>query len=105
MTISINEICLSVIILSFIVNIIVQLTKDFIPLPTKLWCIIVSMILMISAVFVIGTYKHINISISVIILSIFGSFIISYISMYGFDTFLEIWEKFKSGGNINGDNK
>ncbi len=35
--------------LAFVVNIIVQLTKEIVPLPTKLWCIIVSVVVDIAA--------------------------------------------------------
>ena len=36
---------------AFLTNIIVQLTKGIVPIPTKLWCIIVSLCLCLSSFF------------------------------------------------------
>lgn len=90
-----------VMVLAFVVNIIVQITKEFIPLPTKLWCILVSATVIIGAMLAVVTLGYINFSVTGIILAIIGSFIIAFIAMYGFDTFKELWERFKKGENIN----
>ena len=91
-----------VMMLAFIVNIIVQITKEYIPLPTKLWCILVSASVVIGAMLVAVTLGYINFSVAGIILAIIGSFIVAFIAMYGFDTFKELWKRFKEGENING---
>ena len=91
-----------VMVLAFTVNIIVQTTKEFIPLPTKLWCIIVSAALIIGCVLSLMAAGYIKFSFSAILLGIIGSFIVAFIAMYGFDTFKELWERFKRGENING---
>ena len=88
--------------LAFAVNIIVQITKEFIPVPTKLWCIIVSASVVLGGMLALVSGGHIKFSIVTIILAILGSFIIAFIAMYGFDTFKELWERFKKGENING---
>ena len=90
-----------VMVLAFVVNIIVQFTKEFIIIPTKLWCIIVSASLVVGCVLSIMATGHINFSVFTIILGIIGSFIIAFIAMYGFDTFKELWGRFKEGENIN----
>ncbi|MBE7049159.1 MAG: hypothetical protein E7394_00120 [Ruminococcaceae bacterium] len=90
-----------VMILAFSVNIIVQVTKDFILLPTKLWCIVVSASLIIGCVLSVMAIGYIKFSFLAIILAIAGSFIVAFIAMYGFDTFRELWERFKKGENIN----
>ena len=91
-----------VMVMAFVVNIIVQVTKEFIPLPTKAWCIIVSMSVVLGSMLALVSGKQIEFTALTIILGILGSFIIAFISMYGFDTFKELWERFKEGENING---
>lgn len=91
-----------VMVLAFIVNIIVQITKEYIPIPTKLWCILVSASVIIGAMLAAVTLGYINFSVAGIILAIIGSFIVAFIAMYGFDTFKELWKRFKEGENING---
>lgn len=88
-------------IISFVVNIIVQLTKGFIHMPTKLWAIIVSVLVMMSTVYIGALYGIIQFNSGIIIASILGSFIVAYIAMYGFDTFKELWIRFEKGENIN----
>ena len=88
-------------VISFVVNIIVQLTKGFVHIPTKLWAIIVSVLVMISTVYVGALYDVIQLNSAIIIASVFGSFIVAYIAMYGFDTLKELWTRFKKGENIN----
>lgn len=91
-------------ILAFLVNIIVQLTKGFIPIPTKLWCIIVSAFICITALFASDMLGYCELNFVSFILSFIGSFVVSYIAMYGFDTFKNLWQRFKKGEKINEDN-
>jgi hypothetical protein len=88
-------------VLAFVVNIIVQMTKGFIPLPTKLWCIIVSAAVNIFALIGASSKGKIELSVLTVIFAIVGAFIVSYVAMYGFDTFKDLWERFKNGENIN----
>jgi len=90
--------------LSFVVNIIVQLTKGVVPLPTKLWCVLVAVTVDLGVLFGVATLKILDLNVGHILLSIIGSFIIAYIAMYGFDTFKDLWTRFKGGENINEDN-
>ena len=91
-----------VMVLAFTVNIIVQITKEYILIPTKLWCIIVSAALIIGCILSLMAIGYIKFSLFAILLGIVGSFIVAFIAMYGFDTFRELWERFKRGENING---
>ena len=90
--------------IAFLVNIIVQLTKGFIPLPTKLWCILVAVTVVLAVLFVGVSMQLVELNAASVLLSLFGSFIVAFIAMYGFDTFKELWKRFKAGENINGDN-
>lgn len=90
-----------VMLISFAVNIIVQLTKGFVPIPTKLWAIIVSAFVMICTLYVAGSMNMVHITPGLIIASLLGSFIVAYIAMYGFDTLKDLWQRFKKGENIN----
>lgn len=86
-------------VLAFIVNIIVQLTKELVPMPTKLWTIIVSIVVTVICTYIVGgCYEFIEFTPATVLLSIVGAFIVAYVAMYGFDTFKELWEKFKKGG-------
>ena len=87
--------------LAFVVNIIVQVTKEYIPVPTKAWCILVSATLILGCMLGLVACGHIKLNALSIILGMVGSFIIAFIAMYGFDTFKELWERFKEGENIN----
>ena len=91
--------------LAFVVNIIVQLTKEIVPLPTKLWCIIVAIAVDLSALFFFGAFNNIHCSTLMSIFAFFASFAVAYVAMYGFDTLKELWQRFKEGENINEDNK
>ncbi|MBR3933734.1 MAG: hypothetical protein IKJ68_07505 [Clostridia bacterium] len=88
--------------LSFVVNIVVQLTKGTVPLPTKLWCVLVAVTIDLGVLFGASALGILKINPGYVLFSIIGSFIIAYIAMYGFDTFKELWQRFKKGENING---
>lgn len=94
----------TILILAFAVNIIVQMTKSYIPLPTKLWCVLVAMTVNLGALFGAVSLGTLEISVGYVIFSLVGSFFVAYIAMYGFDTFKELWQRFKDGGSINEDN-
>lgn len=91
-------------VVAFVVNIIVQLTKEFIPLPTKLWVILVSATVTIALLMVGISFDVVRFDAGTVVLSIFGSFIVAYVAMYGFDTLKELWTRFKGGENISEDN-
>ena len=90
--------------LAFLVNIIVQLTKSFVPLPTKLWCILIAVTVNLCALTFCSASGMVVLSVQMVILAIFSAFIVSYVAMYGFDTFKNLWRRFKEGENINEDN-
>ena len=90
--------------LAFLVNIIVQITKGFVPVPTKMWCVLVSVTVIMALLFAGTSIGILKINTGYIVLSLVGSFIISFIAMYGYDTFKELWQRFKDGENINEDN-
>ena len=98
LTNNIGTICGGLAALAFVVNIIVEVTKDFIPVPTKAWAMIVSCVVSVSALFIASAYDVLPLNASNIILSVLGSFIVAYVSMYGFDTFKDLWNRFQNGG-------
>lgn len=79
-------------ILTFMTTIIVEVLKNIITeeFPTKLLTIIVSFV--VTIVFVI---VFCEISLKSIILGVFGSFIVSFVSMNGFDSLKDIYSRFK----------
>ena len=90
--------------IAFMVNIIVQITKSFIPLPTKLWCILVAITVNLCALTFCSVSGIAEVNTAGVIFSVFAGFIVAYIAMYGFDTLKELWKRFKDGENINEDN-
>ena len=91
-------------VVAFVVNIIVQLTKEFIPLPTKLWVLLVSAMVVVALLLAGVSFNMVKLDTGTVVLSFFGSFVVAYVAMYGFDTLKELWTRFKGGENINEDN-
>lgn len=81
--------------IAFLITIIVQVTKDVIPIPTKAWVILVSVITTIGLYIVGCCLNVIELNVAYTILAIFSSFITAYIAMYGFDTLKELYNRFK----------
>ena len=81
-------------ILAAATAIIVEVLKAVIPksFPTKALAMIVSFVVVLGYTIVFGT-----ITVSSIILAIFGGFVVSFISMFGFDSFKEIVNRFTGG--------
>ena len=104
MTNDLNNILGIIMAAAFLVNIIVQMTKGFIPLPTKLWCILVSLSVNMAGLFLAVCVNTIKLNTISILLSVFASFIVAFIAMYGFDTFKDLWQRFKDGENISENN-
>ncbi|MDF2841766.1 MAG: ribonuclease [Herbinix sp.] len=85
-------------IAAFIVSFIVELTKEvwlIKKIPTKTWTMIVSIVLCIPAYFAYATYAKIAIEWYHIFAVFVASLAISYITTHGWDTFNELWKRFK----------
>ena len=80
--------------------IIVEVLKAVVPksFPTKVLAMIVSFVVVLGYTIVFGT-----ITVSSIILAIFGGFVVSFISMFGFDSFKEIVNRFAGGEKNDGE--
>ena len=87
--------------ISFIVNIATELTKEFVPIPTKLWCILVATSIDMALLFASVSLKIMCFNAGYVILSLVGSFIIAFVAMYGFDTVRDLWIRFRNGEDIN----
>ncbi|MBQ4630200.1 MAG: hypothetical protein IJB70_04350 [Clostridia bacterium] len=98
-----GSLCGAVMLVAFVVNIIVQMTKGFIPLPTKLWCILVSATIMLLMLFVASVNGYVKLGYATIGLSFIGSFVVAYVAMYGFDTLKDLWQRFKRGEDISNE--
>lgn len=84
--------------LAFIINIITQLTKEigFLSrIPTALQVIVTSLIICLLVYFGYSTYAELTIQWYYIVATIIGSFLISYVSMYGFEKLKEIYDRFR----------
>lgn len=84
--------------LAFIVTIIIEVIKGTKPLekvPTQLVVLIVSMIVCVVGYAAYASYLGMAITWYYIFAAIISSFVVSYVSMYGFDTLSELYKKFK----------
>lgn len=85
-------------ILAAFVSVITEILKGIIPksFPTKLLVLIISLIITILAIVIFC-----EISFKMIAAGIIGSFVVSFVSMYGFDSLKSIFDRFvksNSGG-------
>lgn len=82
--------------LSFFVSIIAQLTKEFIPkvIPTKLYVLILSVAVTVTAVLSYLSYKSVDIKLYLILGSLAMGFIVAFIAVYGWDEFKELKDRF-----------
>lgn len=83
---------------AFVVSAIVELTKDLgilKKLPTKTWAIVVSLVVCVSAYFAYAGYKGLSVVWYEVFTTIVASFLVAYISTYGWDTFNQLWTRFK----------
>lgn len=83
-------------ILAFFVALVTQLTKDFIPkvIPTKLYVIIISLVVTLVGVVSLLQYKEIPIKFYYLVGSVVLGFIVAFISNYGWDEFKELKDRF-----------
>lgn len=86
-------------ILAAATAIIVEVLKAVLPksFPTKALAMIVSFVVVLAYTFMFGT-----ITFTSIIMAIFGGFVVSFISMFGFDQFKEIINRFTGGETKDG---
>ena len=93
-------------ILAFAVSLIVQMTKELPGLskiPTQLYAIIVSLVVNVAALYVYANYTGIAIANYYIVLAVFASFVVSYVSINGWDTLNQLYVRF-TGKNPSDDN-
>lgn len=83
--------------LAFAVSLIVEVLKEL-PgikkIPTKLFVIIISLIVTVVALFVYSAMQGITVLWYYVVLAVFAAFAVAYISMYGWDTLKELKDRF-----------
>lgn len=87
-------------IIAFIVSAIVEVTKKVKPfslMPTQLWCMIVSVVVCVTAYFGYCAYSTTSIMWYFVVCAVIASFIVSYIAMYGWDTLRTLYDRFTLG--------
>lgn len=87
-------------ILAAFVSIITEILKGIIPkfFPTKLLVLIISLIVTVLAIILFC-----EINFKMIAAGIIGSFVVSFVSMYGFDSLKSIFDRFTKGSNRGED--
>lgn len=78
--------------LAAINTIVVEVLKNVLPkkIPTKLVAMISAMVITLGYVFIFGTITPQS-----IILAMLGGFVVAFISMFGFDSLKDVFERFK----------
>lgn len=87
-------------VLAAFVSIITEVLKGIVPksFPTKLLVLIISLIVTVLAIIVFC-----EVSFKMIVAGIMGSFVVSFVSMYGFDSLKSIFDRFTKGSNRGED--
>lgn len=98
---NITVITSTVVLIAFAVNITVQMLKELIPIPTKLLCLIMSVVANVVVAIWLGIDGQIPLHFGTVGVAIIGSPMTAFIAMYGFETFKELWTRFEKGGDIN----
>lgn len=80
-------------ILVFMVNVIVQLTKTFIPIKTDLYVLIVSISVSVIGYFLYVSYSNLPITWYCVVAAIFAGFLVCYIAQNGWEKFIQLWEQ------------
>lgn len=84
-------------VLAFIVSLIVEVLKEL-PgikkIPTKLFVIIISLIVTVVALFVYSEMQGIIVLWHYVVLAVFTAFVVAYISINGWDTLKELKDRF-----------
>lgn len=83
--------------LAFAVELIVQLTKEL-PIikriPTKAYVIFVSLIISILALYTYAAIIALQVLWYYVVLTIFGAFVVAYISIFGWEQLKELYDRF-----------
>ena len=85
-------------VLAFMVNIIVELTKNIGPLknvPTSAYTTVVSVLLSGISYFALIGVLGVSFAFHEFILSVLAGFPVAYIAMFGWEKLSEIWKRFK----------
>ena len=83
-------------VMALFISIVTQLTKEFIPkvIPTKLYVLVISVISTVVGVLCYLQYKGLEIKFYIVIGSVALGFFVAFISMYGWDEFKELKDRF-----------
>lgn len=85
-------------LLAFVVSLVVEITKELpgiVKIPTKLWTMVISFVLCVLLYLAVASYFAWAITWYFIFAVIVASFIVSFIATYGWDSFNELYKRFK----------
>lgn len=83
-------------VMALFISIVTQLTKELVPkvIPTKLYVLVISVISTVVGVLCYLQYKGLEIKFYIVVGSIALGFFVAFISMYGWDEFKELKDRF-----------
>lgn len=91
-------------IMAFAVSLVVQVTKELpgiCKLPTKAYVIFMSVVMCELSLFGYYTWSNITPIWYHVALTVFAALVVAYISIFGWSTLKELYERFKFKGEIN----
>lgn len=85
-------------VMAFMTSVIIQVTKELplvINVPTKLWAMVVSLVVCMLVFIAYMSYIGSAILLYQLIAVIISSFMVAFIAIYGWESFYELYNRFK----------
>ncbi|SHM82046.1 hypothetical protein SAMN02746066_03424 [Anaerosporobacter mobilis DSM 15930] len=108
MEINITTILMAIALLAFVVSVFTEVTKNisiFKKIPTDMQVLTVSVLLTVISYFAYVSYSSAKVIWYYVIGSIIIGLFVAFVAMYGWDKFSQLWDRFKSTGGGNNENK
>lgn len=85
-------------VLVFLVNVIVQVTKEMVPIKTDYYVLGLSIILSVLGYFVYLGYSSSRFVWYYLVVAIIVGFFVCYVAQNGWEKFIRLWEQSQKGG-------
>ena len=107
MEINLTTLIMVIAVLAFVVSVFTEVTKNisiFKKIPTDIQVLTVSVLLTVMSYLAYASYINAKIIWYYIVGSIVLGLFVSFVAMYGWDKFSQLWNRFKVDGGIKDEN-
>ena len=107
MEINLTTLIMVIAVLAFVVSVFTEVTKNisiFKKIPTDMQVLTVSVLLTVISYFAYASYNSAKIIWYYIVGSIVLGLFVSFVAMYGWDKFSQLWNRFKTDGGSKDEN-